>query len=283
MKTISLLLLITVGFLGFSQTTAKGALIELESNFSEKKFDKKWNKKRAEWEAICDDATTMEELNKSFNEYSDLMAQTIGFSMGNSDFTVEEDFVLYLLKVESTIPADYLSNWAAEDRNNWRAHLNDYVQKEVEKRRKEDQMVRFQKMSSIVKDFDKKFPQLWEDSKKNAFANSGEVKIKGSAETSIDKDNYGVASYHVFFDTDGDLEMAKKLVDELVVMILENAGEGYKRGNEMDPSYEDNILQVYQFEGAKFAETAKRPTVSIGVTREKVGVQITITEPVFGH
>lgn len=285
MRTLlTILLIIGFGISLIAQDQAKKSLLELEQKIYEKKFSKKWEKeKKSDWEKQCNEASSIETLNSLFNQYSDLMAQTNGFSMGNSDATTEVEFLEYLLKVEGTILAEYSTNWSAEDRELWKNTISEFIKKEEEKKAKMDQMARFQKMSAIVKDFGDKFPQLWEDSKKNAFANTAQTTIKGGSEFAVTKDSYGVASYQVFFDTEGDLAMAKKLVDELVVIILEKAGDGYKRGNEMDPSYTDSMKQVYQFEGAKFAETAKRPTVSIGVIKDKAGVQIIITEPVFGH
>jgi hypothetical protein len=284
MKKIALLFGICFSVGLFAQETAKEALIELQANFYEKKFSKKWEKKKqAEWEAICADALTMDELNKSFNEWSDMMAQTISFSMGNSDFQTELEFIEYLLKVEETIPSEYKSNWAEEDQVYWREGLTDFIAAENEKKKKADQMARFQKMTGIVKDFSNKFPTLWEDSKKNAFANSEGASVKGGSDIQITKDQYGVASFSVFFDTDGDAQMAKKLMEELMTIIEENVGDGYQQGNDMDASYTGSIKKTYQFEGEKFAETAKKPTVEIGTLKDTPGVMVVITEPVFGH
>lgn len=268
----------------FAQETAKSALLEIEQYAYHKKFSKKWWKtKRTDWIQSVNDAKSIEELNVLFNEFSDLFAQASSFSMGNCMATSEIEFVQYMMEVEGVLGTDFVGDWAPNDRQNWRGELEEFIVKENEKKKKADQMARFQKMTSIVKDFSNKFPELWEDSKKNAFGNSASITLNGGTEIEITKDQYGVASFSVFFDTEGDEQMAKKLMEELMAIISENVGEGYKQGNDMDTEYTGSMKKNYQFEGEKFAETAKKPTVAIGVLKSTTGVKVVITEPVFGH
>ena len=185
-------------------------------------------------------------------------------------------------------------NWNAEDRGKWKSNLTEYVDKIAAKKKEDDLMRKFHVVTGIVKSFEKNFPIIWEDSKKNAFKNilTGDVKV-GVANTSIDlsggeqegiaEDEYGVRGFRVFFDAEGDAQMAKKIMSELEVIIEEKVGPGYKKTNEMDAAFENNNKFVYQFEGEKFSETAKKPTVLIGIKTKTPGVYIEIFEPVFGH
>jgi hypothetical protein len=43
----------------------------------------------------------------------------------------------------------------------------------------------------------------------------------------------------------------------------------------------DRKMIVFEFQGEKFAETAKRSTISIGILKENYNVFVYITEPVF--
>ncbi len=268
----------------FGQEVAKNALFDIEQHAYQKKFTKKWEKsKQTDWEKGVESATSIEELNQLFNEFSDLFAQTTSFSMGNSTATTEVEFVEYMMEVEGVLGEDFVRDWSADQRKEWRGDMEKFLVTEKEKKKKEDQMARFQKMTSIVKDFTNKFPQIWEDSKENAFKNSTDVSLKGGTEITISKDDYGVASFTVFYDTEGDEQMAKKLLDELIDVVESNVGEGYKQGNDMDPEYTGSMRKNYQFEGEKFAETAKKPTVAIGTLKDTAGVRVVITEPVFGH
>lgn len=279
---VALGLLVTAGV--FAQETAKKTLLDIEQHVFEKKFSKKWAKeKQSDWEKSVHEAGSIEELNKLFNEYSDLLAQSTSFSMGNSSATTEIEFVNYMMEAEGVLTDELVKDWSAEARGNWRKEIKDFVAKEEEKKKKMDQMARFQMMTAIVKDFTKKFPELWEDSKKNAFQNSTSVSLTGGSEIGISKDEYEVASFTVVYDTEGDEQLAKKLSEELMEVIKSNVGEGYKPGNEMDTDFVSSMKKVYQFEGEKFSETAKKPTVTIGVLKATPGVKVVITEPVFGH
>lgn len=284
MKNLVLLfgLILSIGIC--AQETAKKALLDIEQHVYDKKFSKKWKKmKEADWEQSVQKAENIEELNKLFNEFSDLLAQSTSFSMGNASAGTEVEFVEYMLKVEGVLGDDFVSDWSSDERKEWQGEMQEFVVKEKEKKKKADQMARFQKMTAMVKDFTNKFPALWEDSKKNAFKSSTDLALNGATEIGISKDQYGVASFTVVYDTEGDEKMAEKLMDELIMIIEANVGEGYKMGNEMDAEFVGSLKKNYQFEGEKFAETAKRPTVSVGVLKDTPGVKLVITEPVFGH
>lgn len=284
MKKIILILSILFSIGVVAQETAKKALLDIEQHAFHKKFSKKWEKeKKSNWEKAVQEANNIEDLNKLFNEFSDLFAQSTSFSMGNSSATNEVELVKYLMEVEVVLSEDFTNGWSVEDRIKWKGELEKYLVLQEEKKKKEDQMARFQKMTGIVKDFTDKFPSIWEDSKKNAFGSSKEITLKGGSEIEVVKDEYGVASFVVFFDTEGDDKMTNKLMEEFILVIESNVGEGYKQGNDMDPAYTGSMKKNYQFEGAKFAETAKKPTVAVGTLKDKSGVKVVITEPVFGH
>lgn len=283
-NTFLTLSLMIFGVLSFGQEMAKKSLLELEQNIFEKKFSKKWEKlKKSDWEKSCQEANGIEQLNGLFNEYSDLLAQSTSFSMGNSSASNEIEFLEYLMQVEGALTPDLTSKWSETDRKDWKEGMSSFILDQKEKKKKEDQMARFQKMSAIVKSFDTKFPIVWEDSKKNAFSNSSDTKFNGATSTAITEDSYQVKSFEILYDLDGDDQMAEKLQKELIDIILSKVGEGYQQGNEMDSEFNASIKKVLQFEGAKFAETAKRPTVTIGVLKETQAVKLVITEPVFGH
>ncbi len=293
MKIIVTLILLLTFLLGNAQfKLVNTSLLELEQNIYHKSFSKKWKKtKQSEWEKSCSEVKEIEELNKLFNEYSDLLGQTASFSMGNSEATNELEFAQYLVKVEGTLLPELVSKWDDSKRKKWLLNLSEYIDEEEQKVKEEELMRKFHVVTGIVKSFEKNFVTVWDDSKKNEFKTvvSGNVK-DGTAKTSIDfkgakesiiEDAYGVRSIRLIYDAENDEQMVEKIMSELEVLIAEKVGAGYKRTNEMDPTFENSQKYVYQFEGEKFAETAKRPTVTIGVSNNSVHVEI--TEPVFGH
>ncbi len=296
MKYLIVVLFTVISFSFLAQLKVSNqALLELEQNIFEKQFSKKWKKlKQSEWEQKCKDAKSMAEMTELFNTYSDLMAQTNSFSLGNFDGTTELEFVQYLLKVEGTLPVDYTTNWKVESRTKWKESLQKFVDVQEKKQKEEALMARFQKVSKTVSSFEKEFPKIWEDSKKNAFknllkgdlnakTNNTNVELSNAENVIIHMGEYNVKSLTITYDTEGDDKLAEKLIEELEAIIMSNVGTGYKKGNEMDPKYINSNKKAIQFEGEKFAETAKKPTVSIGVTKGHKQVIITVTEPVFGH
>lgn len=284
MKKTALLFGIFLSIGIFAQETAKSALLELEAHVYHKKFSKKWEKlKKADWEKSVLEAEGIEKLNVLFNEMSDLFAQSTSFSMGNAMAETEVEFVAYIMEVEGVLSDDFTKDWSDDLRKEWLGSLEEFLVLEKEKKKKEDQMLRFQKMTAMVKDFTNKFPEVWADSKKNVFENTSGLTFNGGSAVTIEKDEYGVASYIVVFDTDGDEKLAKKLAEELMLAVADNVEEGYKEGNDMDPAYTGSMKKTYQFEGEKFVETAKKPTVEIGVLKENSAVKVVIIEPVFGH
>ena len=109
----------------------KQLLLELEQNLYQKKFSKKWDKKKKKnWELRCQEAKTIDEINILFNEYSDLMAQLIGFSMGNSYATTNQEFLSYLSEVNGVLTPELRSKWDDAHYKQW---VNSISTKIIEK------------------------------------------------------------------------------------------------------------------------------------------------------
>ena len=281
----SLLLIVTLIF-NAQLKVVNNALLEIEQNVYEKSFSKKWKKnKQKDWEAKCTEAKDVETLNTLFNEYSDLLAQSINFSMGNSDATTELEFASYLLRVEGTLSSDLTEKWNVEERTKWKSQLSSFVAEEAQKEKEEDLMRKFHIVTGIVKSFENNFPIVWADAKKNQFKsiNLSAPIFKGGSDEVIKEDSYGVKSFSVFFDTEGDTQMAVKVLIEMQLIITSQLETGYNKTNKHDVEFNSNNKYIYQFEGEKFSETAKRPTITIGAQKDKPGVYLEITEPVFGH
>ncbi len=103
---------------------SKQLLLELEQNLYHKKFSKKWNKKKKKnWELRCQEAKTIDDINILFNEYSDLMAQLIGFSLGNSYATSNQEFISYLSEVNAVLTSELLSKWEVVNYEKWKIRV----------------------------------------------------------------------------------------------------------------------------------------------------------------
>lgn len=270
------------------------SLVELEQNIYQKQFSKRWAKlKQADWEAKCKGAKTVEEYNVLFNEYSDLLAQTSSFSLGNSYATNEVEFAQYLLSVDSVIPSDLIKSWDLEEKEAWRSRLNTFISDKESKLMELALMEQTNFLNGVLEDFEYRFSEIFEDSKKNSFKNVDTFIIQwppiyptdfigGSGET-IRSDEYGIKSFTVFFDARDNIETALVMLGKMTKTIEELVPEGYEKINETDTQFLDRTKFVFRYEGEKFNETAKQPTVTIGIHNNPIGIQMIITEPIFGH
>jgi hypothetical protein len=305
MKKIGILLILMVLFnLTFGQIEVlKTNLLEMEQQIFHKSFSKKWNKtKKVTWEKNLSQANTVNELNTLFNEYSDLLAQSIQVSLGNCDATNEIEMAHYLIKVYPYIKNDLTPKWSESARKEWVNRLEQLIaaeelkiKKQKEKEEKERQMKRLALLSSIIKGFDTNFKLVFEDSKKNSFktirAGAPEGDKKRSASTVnfaqgsnqfIEMSSEGALQFSVRFESDNDEQLAQKIVEEMIVEMLKALPAEYKKVNRMDNNYLGNNKFILEFSGAKFSDTAKNPTVIIGVFKTGNVVTLEILEPIFG-
>lgn len=225
MKLNIILSLVFTSLISFSSIAqvdgSKVALLELENQLYNKKFSKKWNKlKKKEWEEKCNSAKSIEELNALFNEYSDLMAQLISFSMGNSDAKNQLEFAEYLLKVNSILTEDVLSDFDADERLSWKLQLEEIIHSEQYKKEKEQQLQKFLKLSQKLNHFKKNAPEIIMYSEKSAL-NSLKVKsdflnngVAAECTYRFEKDTAGKLKCIMNYNTGGDPLMANKLVLE---------------------------------------------------------------------
>jgi hypothetical protein len=281
----------------------KQNVLELEQQVFHKAFSKKWVKtKKVEWEKNLLKSTTIMEINVLFNEFSDLLAQSAQVSLGNSDAENVAKLAQYLLKVNGVIKADLVPKWSTDARNEWENRLNKIIQeeetrlkKQKEKEEKERQMRRLSIISAAIKGFDVNFKLIFEDSKKNSFKNTrdsapvgadkksgSKVNFSGAINQVIELSSEGGLQFSALFSTEEDEQIAEKMVEEMIAEMLKILPVEYKKVNRMDDRYIGNNKFVLEYTGAKFSDTAKNPTIIIGVRKDKFTVSFELVEPVFG-
>lgn len=281
----------------------KQNMLELEQQVFEKTFSKKWEKTtKKNWELKCNGAKSVEELNVLFNQFSDLFAQVTDFSMGNSDAKSEVELAHYLLKVKSVIKKEYLPKWTENAQKEWSERLNKIIEadklaieKQKQKEEGERQVKRLMILNSVTKDFETNFKTVFEDSKKNNFktvrsgvaegvkkTSTSTVLFNGASKPIIELDHQNSLAYSVVFETQNDLQLAEKIVEELAKIIANSLPTEYKKTNSLDELFVKKNKFVFEFTGAKFSDTAKNPTITIGILENTKNVVFIITEPVFG-
>jgi hypothetical protein len=305
MKKIGILLILMVLFnLTFGQIEVlKTNLLEMEQQIFHKSFSKKWNKtKKVTWEKNLSQANTVNELNTLFNEYSDLLAQSIQVSLGNCDATNEIEMAHYLIKVYPYIKTDLTPKWSESARKEWLNRLEQLIaaeelkiKKQKEKEEKERQMKRLGLLSATIKGFDSNFKLVYEDSKKNSFKNIRQGVPEGAEKRSPSKVNFsnginqvveisseGAMQFCVHFDSENDQQLAEKMMEEMIMEMLKLLPNEFKKVNRMDENYVGNNKFVLEFSGVKFSDTAKHPTIIIGILKNDNRVTLEILEPIFG-
>ena len=78
------------------------------------------------------------------------------------------------------------------------------------------------------------------------------------------------------------MQLAEKIVEELSKLMTSNLPTEFKRTNSIDTKFVKKNKFVFEFTGAKFSDTAKNPTITIGIEEATNNVVLIITEPVFG-
>jgi len=281
----------------------KQNLLELQQQVYQKDFSKKWVKTtKKNWETKCNSANSIEELNVLFNQFSDLFAQVTDFSMGNSDAKTEVELAHYLVKVKSVIKKEYLPKWSETAQKDWSDRLHKMIEadkaaaeKQKQKEEGERQVKRLMILSAVTKDFESNFKLVFEDSKKNNFKTIRSGAIEGSNKTSsssvifnsaskpvIELDANNSLAYTVVFETNNDLQLAEKIVEELTKLMVSNLPTEFKKTNSIDAAFVKKNKFVFEYTGAKFSDTAKNPTITIGIYEATNNVVLIITEPVFG-
>jgi hypothetical protein len=281
----------------------KQNLLEFQQQVYQKDFSKKWVKTtQKNWVAKCSSANSIEELNTLFNQFSDLFAQVTDFSMGNSDATSVVEFASYLLKVKSVLKKEFIPKWTDIAQKEWTDRLNkmiasDKIVKEKQKQKEEGerQVKRLIILSAVTKDFESNFKVVFEDSKKNNFKTIRSGTIEGSKKSStssvlfnsaskpvIELDENNSLIYSVTFDTKNDLQLAEKILEEISKLVLLNVPSEFKKTNSIDDKFVNKNKFVFEFTGAKFSDTAKNPTITLGIDDTTKNVVLIITEPVFG-
>lgn len=297
MKTLGFILILAFANTSFAQSpieTYKDLLLSVEQNVNYKPFKKLWKKEQTAWEEKVNNAKSVKELTESTASFANKVFIAKQVKMASISTENLKEQTIGLKNVVNLLKEDGLNGWSGLDE--WFKKADDFIAAEQAKEDEQKQMQRFQFISAALKDFEKNFPKIFEDSKKGSFANSIEGKVlvkdgqkiyrvkqefsKGRDEIiTIDEDN--IYTYHVVFDANNDEEIAQKIFEEFVAYLESNLPQGYAKTNMFDGKYVNKNRYVFEFKGESFSATAKRPSVSIGRLKDVPTVMVEIEEPVF--
>ncbi len=272
-------------------------IVQLEQNLHDKAFDKAWKKNRKSWEENCKNAKSTNELIAAFNQLSDVYSSSTGavhYKMPEIKFTA---FCKALIKFKGQLNKEHL-NFSENEYSQWDNNINSIIDAENNRIKEEQLKLEEEKklknkqiIENMMVDFEKNYLLVLEGAKKGSFQNVrtdiGSKNKYGlscvfqeASESKIMVDEDDVYQFVLAYSSE-DKELSLELEKFIVSIIEKNLPEGFKKGAMFNGSYVSNSTTKYEFEGLKFAETAKRPSISIGVKKDDFQVDFTITEPLF--
>ena len=286
----------SVAVFGQDQLKQYGELmIDMERYISSKPFTKIWKKKKGEWESKCSNAKELKDLEEALEELSLIIEET---TEGYEDVEVSgNDLVSFssaLSNYAKKLPADLILKWTKGSRTNWEKKLK-AISKGAERLVRAE---RQKKVDKALEGFEDTFVKVLEDSKKGSFANSksgtatdanGEKQIPTSVDfptgtneiITITNDGDKINKFKVNFDVDGNQKMGEAMVKQMVTIVTKNMEAGYKVSASYDATYVTSQQKVFEFVGEKFADSAKKPTVFIGLLKDSSSILLIVTEPLF--
>ncbi len=298
MRKLLLIAFTLLGVIGNAQSGAKeyaGLLLEFEQNISSKDFAKAWKKDKKDWESKCSSASTEKDVAALTAQLANKVYEVKMVKMKVVATGGLADQCQNLLQLHKNAGA-YLDGWNAGKQTTWKGKLEGILEFERKKAEKEADLARVKKVGDMMQGFEATFKAIFEDSKKGSFANTVdgskkeqggktviEVKQKFAAGSNqiitVDGDN--IYQFEVMFDTEGDEVLSAQLLAKMLSIIESNVPEGYKKKIMYGGDFVKAQKYNFEFESEKFADTAKKPSATIGSLKGGKGVQLIISEPVF--
>jgi hypothetical protein len=297
-KHLLLALAISISSLAFSQNeyTQDYAqfLLDIEQNVSDKAMIKDWKKRKSSWENELQAATSLEQVNTLFEEFTNnlnpklINIKTLPKVELNNEYYYNGQTII---KFVSVFPKEHLNaNFNEKDFNtSVRAKSDDIKAIETKKAKELEQKV----VKTNFSDFEQVFQEVFQDSKKGSFFNtidkkSGnrctvKIQMKASEDSFIIISDENIYSYYNTIKVGSDLDLAHDILNKLMQTMEKNIPGGYVLREWIEDTYVDRIRYEYEFDHEEFRISAKQPTANIAII-EKDGnyyIKWGVTEPVF--
>ena len=254
-------------------------LISLEQHIDNKQFKKQFKKQKKTWELSCSQSVNINELIKNINilneAFSNLTSNNIE-ELSNVNYV---ELCKYLLHLEMTLYKDNLS-FSINELNDWRKEINELIAIENKRLLALQENLRNKILKEVKYEFNNKFLKVLEFSENKEIKEVSEIKFI-NANINITTDADDISQYQINYNVNKDKDLSKHLYSLFIEEIKSNLPQQYKKTNLYDMKCHERKMIVYEFQGEKFAETAKRSTISIGILKDNYNVFVYITEPVF--
>jgi len=257
-------------------------LISLEQHIDNKQFKKQFKKHKKTWELSCSQADNVNDLIKNINILNKIFSDANLLEKSSEIIPFNFNYIdlcNQLLNLELNLFKDHLS-FSKEELDDWKKNINQLVDAENKRLLVLQVVIRNKKLEQIKSDFINKFLKVFEYSENKEIIKVSEIKFI-NANNNITTDNDNISQYSINYNVNEDKEFSSQLYSYLIEAIKLNLSIQYNKTNLYDMKCLDRKMIVFEFQGEKFAETAKRSTLSIGILKENYNVFVYITEPVF--
>jgi hypothetical protein len=287
MKNIKFLLFIIIlifsnVLLSQDMSSLSKNLISLEQHIDNKQFKKQFKKHKKNWELSCNQADSIINLIKNINILSKIFSDATLLEEGSEIIPFNFNYIdlcNQLLNLELNLFKDNLS-FSKEELDEWKRNINQLIDAENKRILALQEYLRNKISAEVKSEFNNMFLKVLKFSENKEIKEVSEIKFI-NANINITTDNDDISQYEINYNVNKDKELSKNLHTLFIEEMKSNLPKQYKKTNLYDMNCLDRKMTVFEFQGEKFAETAKRSTISIGILKDNYNVFVYITEPVF--
>lgn len=261
----------------------KGHVILLAHSINKGYTQKAWKKEGEAWNKTAESASDYASVAASLKSLEGFLSDKAfskrpKLSGGTSPKEVTSDMLAF---ISATKPGVFSTD-VKEIKEKLKNDLAAIKVKEDRKKAAEEAKAMMQPFVDGVK---AELPGLFEDAKKNRFANSGTVKFSDVPVKIVTKTEDGAEMYlaQSEFNCGSEVDMAKQLCKSLEPVINQSLPDTYTKRRDFSAGFKHNIYaHVWEHQSEKFYEMATKPTVSVGVKKDGADhiVVVWVMEPI---
>lgn len=272
-------------------------LVTLESNISNKAYLKTSKKEKKGWQKKC---LTVDSL-KDLVELTNVFVSNYNSSTGNSLFHFPDiEYLGYcnaLYNLSTLIDKEDLS-FNQQELKQWVEQLHVFEEQEkgrlkiineLEEQQRDKE--RLQAVDSIRYYFENNYIKIINGAKKGSFSSivgsdlgdkfSVSMYFGENSQAYVTVDQDDVYQFFLYYTTNKDEKLAVLIEQEIVGIVSKNLDQGFKEGKKFDGNFSNNFIKIFDFQGQKFADTAKQPSIELGIQKKSYNVYFSVVEPLF--
>lgn len=265
-------------------------LLELEQHIQFKQFNKDWKKSKKSWEEKCSNSKSVADLVKLMNQLAGVYANSSEKPQYNVPNLEYNPLCNALINFKVQINGDHL-NFTGDEARLWDQKVKSLIDKEKARLGKEKLKKDQELLESLMLGLEDNYKKVLIGAEKGSFKEVRKqtsdklvfdllLDFKNAKESKIYVDEDDVYVFKLVYES-GDEQLAEKIQVKIIGIVENNLPDGYKKGRMFSGEFLTGFKITYDFEGQKFADTAKHPLIEIGIDKVNFDVILMITEPLF--